>query len=677
MATAVPIDLAGNGDDGTAPPAVASRRHVLALAAAGAAGLLSACQDRSSGLPAWAARHVPDWALGLLPTPPTVPPLVPADLVEAALKQRPLPPRYRTAQRYLLQGVPTRELASRVTGGRPLLWDQFGPTYTHVDAHTGWPWSRPGGDWLDATGIRHGPNPWFSVPMTEPLGPDGLSHYFVDVSRLVQQVQARNRWLALLLMARNTARSIGGSVAASRGAPAIDVVYSDGTRERLRCRVAGQISPSSQLPATALAEVKLPACLEFERPHSTVASARLRFVVTDHWSGQQPSIDGFLLDPPVNAEPVRLGLAQLAAPLDAGLESQPEVIGVHRYLDGRPQADFVHPGVRQFSSEHLFDPAIYGTGAEDRGRLPHAGLGKWINAGPAMALVPSTYLGDGFAPLAPGLGALRLQMPATPGVRDGSVVGNDGTLGGHARIFLPEHLFGRLDRLFVRYYVRLGVAGPGQRLPRLQVRHIPGQDAWTNLSGKFGIGPDHTTSQGGVSGTSGGPAGWQMRLAWYECDADQDGPDERGWAPGFHLYDFQGNNPVGHRYGRDRPAQFERWGQRGGTGGLLYVGHWYCIETELKLNTVTSTGQGYLPDGELRAWVDGRQVYEQTGMVFRSLPPQGLPYNPSRLRPCRELGVCSLWLNWFHGGQTVNTMDRTLFYTGLAWAKKYIGPMAF
>jgi hypothetical protein len=46
------------------------------------------------------------------------------------------------------------------------------------------------------------------------------------------------------------------------------------------------------------------------------------------------------------------------------------------------------------------------------------------------------------------------------------------------------------------------------------------------------------------------------------------------------------------------------------------------------------------------------------------------------MRPCRELGVKGLWLNWFHGGQTPSTVDRVLFYTGLAWGKDYIGPMS-
>jgi hypothetical protein len=153
------------------------------------------------------------------------------------------------------------------------------------------------------------------------------------------------------------------------------------------------------------------------------------------------------------------------------------------------------------------------------------------------------------------------------------------------------------------------------------------------------------------------------------------GPDEGGWASGFHLYDFNYNNPPGHNYGVQGSSATERWGQLGGSGGVLYAGQWYCVETELKLNTVQNSGSGFTPDGELRAWIDGRLVYEQTGMVFRTLPLVTAAYNSELLRPCRELGVRGLWLNWFHGGKTLASMDRTLFYTGLVWAKSYIGTM--
>lgn len=253
------------------------------------------------------------------------------------------------------------------------------------------------------------------------------------------------------------------------------------------------------------------------------------------------------------------------------------------------------------------------------------------------------------------------------------VVGYSGTLAGNGMIFLPESLFGRLGRIFVRYYVRIGTPYAPTANQRYEVYNNPGSSDWTTMAGKFGIGPDHTTSYGGVSGTSGGGHGWQMRLIWADCDAGTAGPDEGGWGTGFHLYDFAYNNPPGHQLGGDSAS--ERWGKIGGSGGVLYSGQWYCIETELKLNTVSNSGSGFTPDGELRAWVDGRMVYERTGMVFRTLPLVSAPYNSELLRPCRELGVRGLWLNWFHGGKTLASMDRTLFYTGLVWAKNYIGPM--
>ena len=105
---------------------------------------------------------------------------------------------------------------------------------------------------------------------------------------------------------------------------------------------------------------------------------------------------------------------------------------------------------------------------------------------------------------------------------------------------------------------------------------------------------------------------------------------------------------------------------------MLYADQWYCIETELKL---MPGAPGYVADGELRAWVDGRLAFERTGMVFRTQPIADLAYDPQRLRPCRDLGIRGLWLNWFHGGKTVATFDRTTFYTGLVWAQDYIGPM--
>ena len=62
-------------------------------------------------------------------------------------------------------------------------------------------------------------------------------------------------------------------------------------------------------------------------------------------------------------------------------------------------------------------------------------------------------------------------------------------------------------------------------------------------------------------------------------------------------------------------------------------------------------------------------------MVMRTLPIITPAYSDTNLRPCRELGHRDLWFNWFHGGKTLNTVDRTVFFTGLVWSRAYIGPM--
>ncbi len=566
-------------------------------------------------------------------------------------------------------------LPRRLPEGADYPHDVYGPTHEFVDFLTAWPWTRRGGDWIDANLLRHGALPWFSAPV-DGVGASLVRSYSVDATAAVSHCFTTKRWCAFLLTAVNAPRTVAGKLHPQHAAPSIDVIYRNGQRATLQCRVIASNTSSSYAPVTTSAQHALPAFVEFEQPASEVSSASLSFVVTEHWSGSNPTVQGFLLDPPQNADPVRQGVSEAAGPLDAGITGQATVLGAHRYVDASPWTDFVLPDPINYNAEAEYDPSIFGNGARDLSKLPHRGLGKWINTSSDWSLVPSSYRGEGFSPLAPGLGAMRINMPAQPGISDGSVVGVSGSTAGNAMIFLPEALFGRLGRIFVRYYFRLG--GP-YRITKASRKHVyqsAGRAEWTTHAGKFGIGADHSTSWGGVSGTSGGPYGWQMRGSWYDCDAEQGGPDEGGWAVGHHLFDYYYQNPPGHNYGgRDGTPQQERWGQRGGMGGMIYAGHWYCLETELKLNTISNTAPGFLPDGELRTWIDGRLCYQRTGMVFRSGPVASFPYQFNNIRPCRELGVKGLWLNWFHGGKTLATVDRTSFYTGLVWGTEYIGPM--
>jgi hypothetical protein len=663
-----------------------SRRTFLGSAVVTATSLASTTHD---------ALAAPDPVLSKAPTPQSTTvkgsgPPPPQPVITKSPPPPPPPPgpplgpngKYRSAQRYLFQTVPASVIPRRIPTGRDYPWDNFGPTQLYVDFHSAWSWTRVGGDWIDANGVRHGNRPWFAIASDKTLGATAVASYNGDVSLAVKHAQAADRWCAFLLVAENAPRSIAGPASTRHAAPFIDVVYANGSTARLACRIVAANTSSSTGPYTTAEQFSLPAFVEFERPvplaTSAVVSAQISYVLTEHWSGNSPAVAGYLLDPPVNQETSRAGLAAATGALDAGIEAQAGVIGAHRYLDGVPWDDFRYLGESTFSSERNYDPAIFDNGPTNLNTYPHVGLGKWINAGPQWSLVQSNYINEGFKPLAPGLGAVRVPMPAEV-FSDGANVGYGGTLAGNAMIFLPEPMFGRLGRIFVRYYFRLGSDATGAynatAAKRFHVYNSPGISDWTTMAGKWGIAPDHSSATGGVSGSSGGGNGWQMRNSWYDCDASTGGPSDGGWTTGFHLHDFQYQNPTGHNYGREQAPTFERWGQRGGTGGVLYANQWYCVETELKLNSVANTTPGFTPDGELRAWIDGRLVFERTGMVFRTLPMVPVPYNPNQIRACRELGVRGLWLNWFHGGKTLSSMDRTSFYTGLVWSQQYIGPM--
>lgn len=587
--------------------------------------------------------------------------------------------RYRTGQGRLFQAIPAEQAPSRLPGGPAWDWRRYGPTHEYVELRTGWPWDNPGGDWLDADLVRQGPTPWFRIQADAASGAAAVASYAVDVTAALRRVQEDGRFCAFLLRT-GAPRTIAGTHHASEAPPAIAVTYADGSQGVLACSLTAAMTRSSSMPVSAAPAIVLPAVLEFDPPARPVQSARLTLTVVAHYAGAAPQLDGFLVDPPVSTAPVEAaGIASAHGLLDEGIASDPEVLGAHRYLDGTGLADFVHQDTAlnlNTGAERNFDPAIWGRGPSDTSLYPHRGLGKWVGVSPGWSLVSSAHAGEGFAPLVPGLGAMRLQMPAAPGVTEGSVVGYSGTVAANAFLYLPEPDFGLLKRLFVRYYLRLGTPYVTPFAERHQVFQDAAQTAltWTDMGGKTGICPDHTTSYGGVSGTSGGGRGWQMRLSWGDCDAERGGPDENAIALGLHTYDFLTNNAPFPYGATDRPRDTQ-FGQRGGIGGIVYPGFWYCVELEVDLNTVTAEAPGYLEDGAVRAWLDGRLVFERTGMVMRSLPLLDVPYQSDRLRPCRELGHRGLWFNWFHGGKTVNTLDRTTFVTGLVWARRYIGPM--
>ncbi|WP_144289842.1 hypothetical protein [Ideonella sp. A 288] len=592
--------------------------------------------------------------------------------------------RYRYQHPRLFQPAPA-DYPSRVAGGLPYSEGrQNGPTAQFVDSLAGWTWTRPGGDWIDADGVRHGAKPWATYTQPALTAAGAVVPVTMDVTKMAQ----RSGWMAMLLRCPRGQRKV---LTSGTAMPRVLYTYADGSSEAATAYLCAASAVGSTLPLVKATQMALPIFIEFPRPKAPPTRAVLHFSYTDgQWAtyGGPAVFEVMHLDPPVNRDPATGGLAT-AFPLDIGIEHHPAVFGAHRYEDGSRWSDFVSSLYVNTDDERAFDPKLYDRGQEDRSLLPHKDLGKWIMAGPDWKLVPSTWKEDNFEPFAPGLGAMRIHMKSS-GVKNGDVGGYGGSLAANAKLYLPADRFGRQRRVFVRCGIRI-TRGPGYiegAAGRPHVYTAAKQARWTEDAGKFFPMPSHNRTTGGVSGSAGGGMGWQTRFGWQANDSAMGGPDENGWTIYGHFYDFGPNNPPGHNYVADTRDE-TNFGQRGGLGSMLYFDQWYDIEAEILLNSVdrpavladgsphikNGVQQYWTPDGAWRVWIDGRLAFERTGLVFRSLPLANPGFRPGYCRPCRELGAEGIWMNWFHGGLTQNARPRTLFMAGLVWAEQRIGPM--
>jgi hypothetical protein len=553
----------------------------------------------------------------------------------------------------LFQPIAATEVSPRLPGSSGFYLNIVGPKRTQVGS--GWYWDNPGGDWIDANGRRMGSVPWATAAVNGASGASG-ANYTMTVTALVQKCEAEDRWLAVLLDLDTADRYIAAlqwPVEAER--PRIEVGYADGSSATLACRIVAIVTPSSALPGTLGAERLMPVFMEFERPSKPVASATFYFRMTQHFGGNATA-RLWLLDPPINNAPVQQGLAAAAA-LDAGLSGNAQILILHRYIDGSARSDFVYggpsPGV--WDRWSAYDPAITGLGPSDTNKWPHVGLGKWLGAPPETAapvaggggtwrFVDSAYRSEGFEPLAPGVGAIRMFMSRGVDVvrnqplGDGGIDGGFGQAGADARIMLPAAEFGVLDEIFVRYYWRIGTMdGSAYNEPSSGILNIwrsasgPSGPDWTSQGGKWGLMPCHAASApfsgnfGGVSGQSGGQYGFQARMSHNSIPIDIAGPVAGGWTIGWHNYDFLSYNPQGnyqtpsYNFGgaADDPSGSMGFG---GLAPQLYAHRWYCIESGMKLNTILPYYPGFVPDGRLRVWIDGRLAKDFNNTVFRVGP---------------------------------------------------------
>jgi hypothetical protein len=667
---------------------------------------------------------VPPPAAGTPPSAPTPPAPTPPAPPPAPTSPAPAPSAsYRNGQAYLFTSIQALQEPARIPGGQPYSFVgvgsgsnliTVGPTRREVDMRSGWPWDNVGGDWIDSTLTRMGNTPWASI--ATPNGANDAT-YSVNVTTALQRVFTTKRWNAWVVRKPPGAprQVYGRFVGNAAFRPRIDVTYSDATTATLACRVSAGADPGSTLPDQASNIYSIydgPAggwLLEFDLPTKAVQTATLFFTVSNHWGGAA-TIEFNLADPPVNNEPVGSGLAT-AYPLDSGITAHAAVIFSHRYQDGSTRRDFIlqsqdNPiGSIDWGTRAPFDPALWG-GTPNSNKLPHVGLGKWIGGSnrsawssgpgdndPNFGIVPSSYTGEGFAPLAPALGALRIHMPAGKDSQGGALEDGDTTVGSSptvdARMFMPLSKLGLLGEAWVRYYVRIDANYAPTLADKKQV--IAGdQVVWIDMGGKWLIGLSHWSNYGGNSNYGGGGQGWSLRPEFSDnmVDMNPKSPQYRSYGMGLSWVDYTNNgwnastNPYGQPTSHSNYTSFPRSrqepGQKGGLMSRLYPGRWYCIEEHIKLNSVNAPsgagdGRNWAADGEVEWYLDGRLAYRETGRVFRSLPAN--PGNGTRREPFREIGIADIWMNFYHGGVTMNSYARTFFVAGLVVAEQRVGPM--
>lgn len=604
----------------------------------------------------------------------------------------PSPYRYRTDLPRLFL-VPPQGVVAGADGGR---WESparasvldpksaysyggVGPTATHVDVGSAWKWKNRNGDWIDTAGLPQGTRPhWSCTPVSQRTAP---GDYTVDATVGVQAALQPGRWNAYIVRCMDGSCALASNWHAAP--PYMEVEYADGGTGRLACLAGVQLELSSSYsqggnPVVGMRKGRH-AVFEFEKPARAVRKASLRLRMPDEGDGRW-RLDAFLADPPLNTEPVMPGAAA-AFTRDAGILSHKEVIFTHRYEDGTKDSDWIEQSDLNiyntaFWSPHVFDPSA----KKDERRLPFVNQGRWVKVRRNASLVASSYRGEGFAPLAQGLGALRVNTPGRPTAADGETTGDGGGFGCDLALYLPDELCGVLDEVYVRYYLRLGIYPP-EYLKDIKMLRAYAKSAaqYAVHGGKFGIGASHWTQYGGNNNSGGGNTGWTNRNAWMEYPADVEGGGTR---PGIHSWDMLGYDAY--------------WGSMGGLGSALYPGHWYCIETRLKLNTVDTSRSPFeadpaknLDDAEMDVWLDGRKVLEMRNFSYRKLPLiydstsrfdrktklWATPLEKKYLVPIRQLGVTAITLNDYNGGVLAASSDRAKFYTGLVVSKGPIGPM--
>jgi hypothetical protein len=489
-----------------------------------------------------------------------------------------------------------------------------GVSCRHYDVAVGLLWPHGQARWLDASGAVDGARA-FDVQVADPQAQKPTLRW--NVTALVQG-WALGGFSNEGLVLAGVGSKPGGAQFHSRESPEIgfrpslQVTYLDGGSELLGPAADADLDCSTQAGTgsgpTLNAGPKNAVVMRFDLQRLRKGQARdvkraeLILVRTPATVFATGSLGVFRLETPFGKPmpPVELGLAT-TFPGDQGIDKHPEVLFAERF-DGNQIDPRWTPGDR--SVRMVLEP---------------------VSPSPANALpaggAPAPAVGHGagaalMAPAAIAANSLRSSIPA--GKNTGLDLRYDFKPRGQAE---P-------DEVYMRYYLRLG----------REWRSITDAGKLPGLAGTYGK-------------VGWGGRGWDGQLGWSA---------RGGFIKGLPVdHPLFGRVPLASyvyhsKAGPSGYGETLTWSGAQGTG-VVETERWVCVEQFIKLNTPG------MEDGVLKAWVDGRLVFERSNFKFRDNP---------------QVRIQNAWMDVYYGGADPSPRSYSFHIDNVVIAKRYIGPMA-
>ncbi|HTR59128.1 MAG TPA: hypothetical protein VMM27_13205 [Casimicrobiaceae bacterium] len=474
------------------------------------------------------------------------------------------------------------------------------------------PWENQGGDWSDANAIAQGPTAFASMSFSSP----GSSS--ASITTLARRWYAQGNTGVLLKPTNANAALVATRLNPDAAlAPAVTLTLSDGTLVTCECIGSAAANLSSYLGSpgpTAPVQNGSAFCLQFNLPSigsRSIASATLKVTATQ--------VFGALVVAVLELRPPRIfdggtptyGLAA-KYPQDVGIAANASVILATQFTDAGWNTRLEFPGYVAPDAVVAMDAAL-GTPAINV--QYHVGEFSPFSADHEFSTKPVEQQGPNDCP----------------------------------------------SEVYFRYYLKLK---PGYQCST-DGKKLPG------LAGRYGywdpVGYYQPIDGNGGSPTRGtkipyaqSPSGYYLS-GWSMRSQAGVGPSDANPYGGLVVV----NTYAYHAAMATSFGDVWRWGNWDVGFVNLTPDQWYCVEQYVRINTVTgpfdSLGNGVgLPDGVIRAWVDGVLVFEKTNVLYRKHP---------------AIKIDEVWLDHYHGGTTPAEAVHPFAMANLVVAKEYVGPM--